>query len=681
MLASNIPGESPPPAPRACFGRDELIEKVIGLAENLTPVALIGVGGIGKTSVALTVLHHHRIKQRFCHNRRFIRCDQFPASSAHLLSRLSKVIGVGIENPEDLASLRPFLSSREIFIILDNAESVLDPEGPDAEEIYGVVEELTQLDNVCLCITSRISAIPSDCETIDVPTLSIGPARRAFYRIYKNAERSDLVDKMLDQLDFHPLSVTLFATVAHQNKWGTDRLRREWERQRTRVLRTMHNKNFATTIELSLSSPMFQELGPDARGLLEVVAFFPQGVDENNVEWLFPTISDGDSIFDKFCVLSLTYRSDSFITMLAPLRDHLCPKDPKTSPLLLMAKERYFIRMSVDADLRNPGSEGARWFTSEDVNVEHLLDVFTAIDVDSIEVWNSCANFTRRLIIQKPRLTVLKPKIEGLPDDHPSKPECLFYLSQLFQSVGNYAERKRLLVHTLKLDREQGNDRAVAQTLGQLSDANRMMGLYKEGIRQVEEALEILERLGDTAGQARRLMNLGSLLWKDQQLDAAEEATSRAINLFAETGEQFLVSQGHRLLGHIYQSKGEIERATHYFEVALGIASTSNWDAELFPVHYDLACLFLKGGRCDDAQAHIERAKLHMANRTYFLGLSMRLQAVLCHRQDRLEQARSEALRAADIFEKLGATNDLEKCRNLVQQIEREMVNPANPDA
>ena len=668
---SSAPGELPPPPPRIFFGRDELIEKIVGIAQNLTPIALIGPGGIGKTSTVLTVLHDDRIKQRFGDNRRFIRCDEFPASRAHFLRQLSKAVGADIENPEDLTPLRRHLSSKEMIIILDNAESILDPQGMSAREIYSAVDELIRFSNVCLCITSRISTIPPDCETLEIPTLSMEAARDTFYRIYKRGEQSDPIDSILEQLDFHPLSITLLATVAQYNKWDTNRLTREWERRRTGVLHAQHSRSLAATIELSLASPMFRELGPDARELLGVVAFFPQGVNEENIDWLFPTISDGPSMFDTFCILSLTHRSNGFITMLAPLRDYLHPKDPTSYPLLSATKECYFSRLSVFIHPDRLGFGESRWITSEDVNVEHLLDVFTSIDATSEDIWSACSDFMNHLYWHKPRLITLGPKIEALPDNQPSKAQCLDDLSWLFHSVGNWAERKRILAHTLELWRERGNDYQVALTLDSLSDTNRDMGLCKEGIQQAEEALGIFERLGDTTLQARCLINLALLLHDDKQLDAGEEAASRAIDLLPEKGQQLLVCNGHDVLGKIYTSKGNAEKAIHHFEVALGIVSSLGAASRAFWIHFDLAKLFARESRFDDAQAHVERAKSHAVNNPYNFACGSLLRAMFLYRQHMFEEARSEASLVLGVFEKLGATNDAERARKLLGWIDR----------
>jgi hypothetical protein len=198
---------------------------------------------------------------------RFIRCDQFPASRAHFLNRLSKVIGAGVKNPEDLTPLRPFISSKEMLIILD-------PQGTGAQEIYAVVEELSQFKTIWLCITSRITTVPRHCKRVVVPTLSMEAACDIFYGIYEG-ERSDIINNPLQQLDFHPLSVTLLATTASHNMWDYDQLAQEWEPHRTQMVQTDYNESLAATIELSLTSPTFRKLGSDARDLLGVIAFFP----------------------------------------------------------------------------------------------------------------------------------------------------------------------------------------------------------------------------------------------------------------------------------------------------------------------------------------------------------------------------------------------------------------------
>ena len=82
---------------------------------------------------------------------------------------------------------------------------------------------------------------------------------------------------------------------------------------------------------------MFRELGPDTRTLLEAIASFSQDANENN------SVSGMIDIPNKFCVLSMTYRSKSFVKMPGQLRGHLYFKDPKSSTLLCMTKERHWV--------------------------------------------------------------------------------------------------------------------------------------------------------------------------------------------------------------------------------------------------------------------------------------------------------------------------------------------------
>ncbi|KAF9785183.1 hypothetical protein BJ322DRAFT_1020756 [Thelephora terrestris] len=621
-------GEVPPPAPRACFGRGELIGEVVRRAENLESIALIGAGGIGKSTIALAVLHDDRIKQQFGSSRRFIGCDQFPASLPHFLAHLSKVIGAGVENPEDLTHLQRFLTSKEMLIILDGAESILDPKGTDAREIYDAVDELCQFKTICVCVVSRITTVPQYRNSLYIPTLSMEAAQNVFYGIY------------------------------------------EWRIQQAQGLRTHFHDDLAATIELLFASPTFCNLGPDAREFLEVVASFPQGVDENNLDLLFPTIPDNKNLVDKLCDLSLVYRRIGFIKVLAAHGDYFYPRDPRTSPLLCATTHHYLTRLLV-----RPSSDPteARWFKSEDINIEHLLHIATFFQEEVPGVWVACANFMSHLRFHRPRQTVLGRNIETLPDDHPSKPGCLFELSRLYESIGNYAEAKRLLTHTLTLWRQRADDSQVAQTLSFLAHVNQGLGLFTEEIQEAKEAMEIYERFGDRVGQADCLHNLALSLLGDNQLDDAEGYAIRMINFLSEKGEEYLLCKSHRTLGIIYDSKGVNEKAIHQFKTAFRIASPFSWQDQLFGVHYTLALLLCAEGELGDANTHIEQARSHTVDDAHKLARAMNVQAWIYYQEHRLEHAKFKALRAVVIYEKLGSTQDAGACGELLLMIERAM--------
>ena len=666
--APTIHDKLPPPAPKVFFGRSELVEMIVDLAERFMSIALTGTGGIGKTAIILTVLSDRRIRRQFGDSRSFIRCDRLIPSHMHFLRKLSEVTGAGVENPEDLSPLRSHLSSKEMIIVLDNAESILGLPETSAQEIHAIVDELSQFSNICLVITSRISnSLPAHCKIIEIPTLLMEAGHEMFYHIYKRSEQSDQISKILKELDFHPLSLTLLATLAQQNKWNAKRLTTEWERQRTRVLRTRNLGSLAATVELSLASPMFQELGPDAREVLEVVAFFPQGVNEDNVEGLFPTISDGLGMFDTFYNLSLTHRGDEFTTMLAPLRDYLRPRDPMASPFLRTAKEHYFGRLSIELDPGKPGFDKSKWIVSEDVNVEHLLDIFTSVNAESGDVWAACIHFMDHIFWHKTRLVVFGSKIEALPDTHPFKPICLMRLSRLFNSVGNPDERKRMLTHSLRLWREKGDDCQIADALINLADANLHMGFYKEGIQQAREASEVFGRFGDKPTQTNCLHVLASLLHQDGQLNAAEETASRTLEL---SDNPFDLCQCHRVLGNIHRSKGNTEKAIYHVETSLQVASPLGMDSLLSESHVSLAHLYMDQNKFNEARTHITRAKLHSGDDMLQLGRVSYNYAWLLCKQHRYEEGKSELLCAIAIFEELGATDFVEKCRQGLEMVE-----------
>ena len=163
---------------------------------------------------------------------------------------------------------------------------------------------------------------------------------------------------------------------------------------------------------------------------------------------------------------------------------------------------------------------------------------------------------------------------------------------------------------------------------------------------------------------------LAQLFLQDNQVAAAEETVSQAIAIFSENSLPTVVIECRYILGEVYRVKGDSEEAIKHLKVALGIASTHNLYRDAFYIYHSLVRLFVDAGRLEDANSHLELAKLHIANNAHSLAHAIALQAYIFYYQGRIDEGKSEYLRAAECFEKIGATVDAERCRNLYNQSE-----------
>ena len=296
------------------------MEELLDLVEQVASVTLSGQVGVGKSSVALTLLHHDRIKVKFGRSRYFMRCDDLTNSFEGFLERLSDALDTN--RTTDIMQLRSHLeASPKLILLLDGVDFILDPLAPDAEKISATIEEFGCYQQICLLTTSRMDPEIPGFRHVKVPTLSEDAARDAFHGLC-NLGRSSVVDTLLNKLDFHPLSIDIFASFAHENGWDDLTLLRALDDDQANVLKTKYYQHLGDAIERSFRSPTLQSLGDAARGALAVIACFPCGVRESELEGIVPGMAGVGEAVDVLCMFSLVYRQEGFVKMLSPVRSY-----------------------------------------------------------------------------------------------------------------------------------------------------------------------------------------------------------------------------------------------------------------------------------------------------------------------------------------------------------------------
>ena len=313
---------SPPPAlpltPTKPFSREEFVNDVLDLTDQIASTALFGSIGVGKSFVAHILLHHDRTKSKFGDNRHFMSCDDLTSSLDGFLERLSNVINTDrTTNTEQLKS--HLESSSPLILLLDGVDLILDPLAHESEEISATIEELGSYPHVCVVTTSRMDPEIHGFHRIEVPIPSKDDAQDTFYDLC-DLDRSTAVDDLIVKLDLLPLSIYLLARSVRENGWDERMLLRALDDSDTSVLKETYHQGLKDALGLSLRSPTIKNLGTAARDMLEGIAAYPDGVEERILANVFPGVMGVGAALDVLCRFFLAYRQEGVVKMLSPFR-------------------------------------------------------------------------------------------------------------------------------------------------------------------------------------------------------------------------------------------------------------------------------------------------------------------------------------------------------------------------
>ncbi|KAJ7480987.1 hypothetical protein FB451DRAFT_1365282 [Mycena latifolia] len=368
-----------PSHPKIFHGRELEVSTIIQQLNQLIPrVAILGRGGMGKTSLARAILHRPEITAKYQQHCFFVAGDA-ASSSVHLAALIGA--HVGLKPGQDLTKpvVQYFARSPPSLLILDNLETVWEPKEScaDVEKLLALLEDIEHL---TLIITMRGAERPASVRWTrpflqPLQPLAQDAARKVFIDIVDDGYAVEDIDKILLLADNMPLAIDLIAHLVDCD--GMDSVMQHWETERTSLLSEGPNKgsNLELSISMSLESPRLA-LVPHSRDLLSLLSMLPDGLADADLLQSRLPIENVLTCKSALLCTSLAYIDDQKrLKALVPIREYMHKMHPTLAPVVQPLLKHFIQLLEVYETYHGTASSPSfvARITSNFANIQNIL--------------------------------------------------------------------------------------------------------------------------------------------------------------------------------------------------------------------------------------------------------------------------------------------------------------------
>ncbi|KZV62703.1 TPR-like protein, partial [Peniophora sp. CONT] len=612
-----------PAAPSIFYGRTREANHIVDLVLDKHParIAILGSGGIGKTTIALSVLNSRQIENTFGDRRFFLSCEAVVTADG-IIQGLLKLFGLTVDHkagvsPQDLL-VSHLAALGDCILCLDNLET---PWDADVQAVEALLSKVAGISDLALLITTRGADRPPRIAWTrpllpSVVPLTLEAAIEIWDAICDSHDQHSIM--LIRAVDQVPLAVTLLAHLAQSE--STDSLWARWEDEQIELLRARGPGSRLTqvdiSIQISLHSPRLRD-EPLTLQLFSVICTLPQGLPESRIPAFVATFRDQLPHLRRSITLlkqcSLLYLSeDKYLRVLSPVRLYMHARHRIADTLLSRLVESYCDLVDFRSDRFTEEVQYAKLLISPELGniafvLRHCMTRGSLPLEQSLLAVNSFSRLCRDLSYYDTAL--LSEAIAHAGHTVPaivaqleqSKAECLYFQDRKDQAL-------IVFMNARELYRSIHDRKGEAECLQRLGDTYLFHHRRTEAMHALLVALSLWSGTDGRRGQARTLRSLGRLYGSLGKANESERALKSALEVFEDIRDDLGKASAFETLGDLFLSLGRFEEAKNMLTSALALYSEINYRLGEDNALQQLGRLYLRVQKLDEGESVLRAA-------------------------------------------------------------------------